>query len=287
MMSDMTLFDYLYKEEKDLFNSGYNYPEWLTTSRRDTIQDMALYDFGNRKLRPYLLRIPEVEKEISPELETVIQDVILNFIDRNSYKYAALFQSEGFQYDPIENYNMTETMTNDVTETEYGRVDTRTLDKDSSDTRTYDLTDERTPDLTEERTPNLTDTHTLNSLTNTERDEIQGFNSSSYQDANRKTTVGTGSEDTTTTGTDTTTTTGTDTNTKSGTDTMVYSGTDTDTNTQSGKDTSTRNYTLNRYGNIGVQTTQDMIQKFRDVSDFSALTLLTHDIVNMITLRVY
>lgn len=287
MSDEMTLFEYLYIEEKDLFNSAYTYPEWLTSSRRDAIQDMALYDFGNREIRPYLLRIPEVDKEISPELETVIQDVILNFIDRNSYKYNALFQSEGFTYDPIENYNMTETMTDDTTETEYGRVDTRTLEKDSSDTRTYDLTDERTPDLTEERTPNLTDTHTLNSLTNTETDEIQGFNSSAYQDANRKTTVGTGSEDTTTTGSDTTTTTGTDTNTKSGTDTLVYSGTDTDTNTQSGKDTSTRNYTLTRTGNIGVQTTQDMIEKFRNIADFSALSILAHDIVNVITLRVY
>ena len=226
-----------------------------------------------RKIRPYLeylTTLPD-SQQITPSIDAVVKSAVLSYCKKWEYKYTGLFESEGYDYDPIENYNMIEVMKDDITELEYGRVDTRTLEKDSSDTRTYDLTDERTPDLSS--------THTLNSLTNTETDQIQGFDSSSWNDANKKTSVGTGS--------DTTTETGTDTNTKSGTDTLVYSGTDTDTNTQSGKDTHTRNYELTRSGNIGTTTSQMMVESERSLRNFSALQEFAHGLVNELTIGVY
>ena len=268
----MKLIDF-FEDGNHFFNSLITYPEYVTQAIRTATEDIAKYDYGLRDLRPYLLYLTTREdgQGITPSIDAVVKSAVVSFCKRYEYKFSSLFESEGFTYDPIENYNMTEIMKDDITEIDYGRTDTRTLDKDSSDTRTYDLTDERTPDLSS--------THTLNSLTNTETDQIEGFDSSDWQDANKKTSVGTGS--------DTTTETGTDTNTKSGTDTLVYSGTDTDTSTLSGKDTHTRNYELTRKGNIGVQTTQDMIQKFRDIADFSALQEFAHCLVNELTIGVY
>lgn len=274
---------------KHLFDSLTTYPDYITSDVKTEVEEICLYDYGQRKIRPYIERLTKEEWQggITPSLETVIQWAVLSFIKKWSYKYGVLFSSEGFTYNPIENYSMLEVMTDDTTDITYGRTDTRTLVKDSADTRSLDYSDERTADLTEETTPDLTDTHTLNSLTNTETAEIAGFDSSSFSDADRKTNVGTGSETNTSTGTTTTTTSGTDTMAHSGTDTMTHSGTDTDTNVQSGTDSHVRNYELTRTGNIGTVTAQDMIEQEREIGNFSAISEFAHDLVNAITIGVY
>lgn len=282
----MKISEYLIEEQESLFDSGYPYPEFLSNAIENQIEDIALYDYGNREIRPYLISLTE-RGEISPELSTVIQNAVYSYIIRNSYKYEGLFESEEITYDPIENYSMTEIMTDDTTEIEYGRTDTRTLEKDSSDSRTLNLSECRDVDVTDTRTANLTDTHTLDNLTSTDTEQIAGFNSSGFSDANKKTTVGTGSETTATTGTDTNRQVGSEDTTHTGTDVTAYTGTDTDTNVQSGTDTHTRNYTLTRSGNIGVTTSEQMIMSFREVSNFSAVTELAHGIINAITIGVY
>ena len=140
------------------------------------------------------------------------------------------------EYKPLENYSMTEKMTNDVTQKAYGKTTTRT--DNLSHTKTGN--DTTTPDLTETETPNTT---------NTREHGVYGFNSQA--DA-----VPDATETDTETGTNTTTTTGT-----SRTD---YDTTESDTGTQtaadSGSDTETRNYQLTREGNIGVTTSQQMLE---------------------------
>ena len=300
----MNIVDYLYEGNSFFWEIG-NYPEWLTSDIKSDVETIALYDYGMRKIRPYLeyLTTRENASHVTPDIDTVIKNAIEGYINKNSYKFSTLFATENFQYNPIENYDMTEVMTDDTTETTYGKVSTLTKAKDSqdertldySDNRTLDYSDDRTLDTADETTPDLTDTHTLNSLTNTETDQIEGFNSSTWQDANKKTSVGTGSETNTTTGTSTTTHTGTDNVSHSGTDNVSHSGTDTvahtgmdtDTDRLSGKDTAVRNYELTRNGNIGVTTSQQMIEQEREVADFSAIAELTHGIINAITIGVF
>lgn len=274
---------------KHLFNDLQTYPDFITSDVKSTVEDICLYDYGQRKIRPYIERLTKEDWPggITPTLETVVQFAVTSFIKKNVYKYTTLFATEGFTYNPIENYAMLEVMTDDTTDITYGRTDTRTLVKDSADTRSLDYADERTANLSDETTPDLTETHTLNSLTNTETTEIEGFDSSTFSDSDRKTNVGTGSETTTNTGTTTTTTTGTDTMSHTGTDTMTHSGTDTDTNVQSGTDTHVRNYELTRTGNIGTVTAQDMVSQEREIADFSAVSEFTHDLINAITIGVY
>lgn len=283
----MRLIDYI-EDNNTFFNNSYTYPEFITSTIKDNIEDIITYDYGMRQLRPYLEYLARpIPGTVTPELETVVQNAVLNHITKYAYKYSTLFGTEQFEYNPIENYNMVETMTDDTTETTYGKKDTITHEKDSSDTRTLDTADNRTLNTSDAETQNLLDTHTLVNLTTTKTDEIAGFNSSGFSDANRSTDVGTGSETNANTGTDTTLHTGTDDVTHTGTDTLVRSGTDTDESTLSGKDTNVRNYELTRSGNIGVTTSQQMIESERNVADFSALSELAHGIVNAITIGVW
>ena len=261
----MRLHNYLLSGHT-LFDAEATFPSWLTSDIIHSVEEIALYDYGMRKIRPYLEHLTKHEREgITPTLETVIQWAVESFIARNDYKYKTLFETEEYDYDPIVNYDMVETM-DETTGVDYGRTDTRTLEKDTTDTRTLNYSDNRTVDMSDTRTPNLTET-----------EQIEGFNSSDFTDANK----------TTTAGTETTDTDGTDNVEHTGTDTMAHSGTDTDTNRATGTDTTDHDYTLTRKGNIGVMTTQNLVTEQRKVADFSAVSMFAHDLINAITIGVY
>ena len=139
------------------------------------------------------------------------------------------------EYNPIENYSMTEEMKDDETVTEYGKTTERTDDLAHAKTGT----ETTAPDLTEEETPDET---------NTNSGSVYGFDSSDPVPSTESTD----------------TRSGTNTRTTTGTSTLTYDTSDTNTGTQttedSGSDTQTRNYTLTRKGNIGVTTSQQMIE---------------------------
>lgn len=167
------------------------------------------------------------------------------------------------QYNPIENYSMIEQMANDITAYEHGKTTTRT----------DDLTHTKTG--TDTRTDNLTDTNTPATTTNI-ADKIHGFNSALGIPANEQTN----------------TTTGTDTTTHSGTEQHQYNLSDTDTGTQSirdtGTDTQTRNYRLTRSGNIGVTTSQQMLQSERELWQWNFFRdVVFPNLDSILTLRIY
>lgn len=145
--------------------------------------------------------------------------------------WAALQES----YKPLENYAMLERMTDDETVKEYGKTSTRTDNlqhrKTGSDTTT----------------PNLTDTETPNETRST-NSNLFGYNSAEGAPDSSAVETRTGSVTRATTGTTET----------------EYDTTDADTGTQSmedgGSDTETRNYLLTRTGNIGVTTSQQMLE---------------------------
>lgn len=127
---------------------------------------------------------------------------------------------------------------------------TNTVRKSGTDTTTYNLTEAET---------------------GTQANVTTGTNTTTYDTAE----ADTGTQTTQKTGSDSTeygtseTDTGTQTNRRSGTDTRTYNTTDTDdniiTDTEGGSDSHTRNYFLTRTGNIGVTTSQQMIQSERDL----------------------
>lgn len=225
----------------------------------------------------------------------------------NHVNWDKLWETLEFEYDPIENYSMTETMTDDQTVIEYGKTHTRTDDlehtRTGTETETPDITDQRTDNTTHTKTGTETDTPDLTEETTpdktiTQDNSIYGFNSVSASP--------TGSQEQTETGTETVTKTGTDeheydleekdtgtvTNKRTGTDEREYDLTDADTGTvvdeDEGSDTHTRNYVLTRQGNIGVTTSQQMIESERNLWIWNYFyNVVFPDVDRVLTINLY
>lgn len=214
---------------------------------------------GGKLISPLIQRVMNGDVLTSTEINTLATAIFK--IRGNSW--ARLYNTLGYEYNPIENYSMTETMTDDETVIEYGKTHTRT--DNLSHTKTGTETD----------TPNTTDTETPNT-TNTTEDNVFGFNSSEAVP----------------TGGNTVSATGTNTITHTGTDTTTYNTTDSDTGTQTeadtGNDTHTRNYTLTRSGNIGVTTSQQMIESERSLWLWNFfIDVVYPDVDKYLTLAIY
>ena len=285
----------------------------------------------------------------------------------NGERWAREWATMVSEYDPIENYNMEEEMSDDETVTEYGHTRTRTDNLAHSETRTDNLahsetrtdnlahsetrtdnlahSETRTDNLahSETRTDNLahsetrTDnlTHTVDEdetatpgITTTRQDSVRGFNSSSDVNTDKSVESASGSStrarDVTEHDTGTVGTTGSNTGTQatqgSNTGTQQIAGTDTgtqstqgsntgtqqvagtDTGTQAtqgtntgtqtdaetGSDTQTRNYKLTRKGNIGVTTTQQMLESERQLWQWSYFyDVVFPDIDELLTMPLY
>lgn len=155
------------------------------------------------------------------EIASIIFDLFGKIWDR-------LWDVYNAEYNPINNYDMTEE-SEDVKTVEYGRTDTNTFAHGRTDTRTDNLTQTDTPTTTQ-----------------TKEENIYGFNDNSEDGSPaNKSVITDGGQNVTT---------------NTGTLTNRVTGTDTDTNVQSGVDTHRVTHSLTRSGNIGVTTTQQMIQ---------------------------
>lgn len=161
---------------------------------------------------------PLVRSGIDP-LTNTLETAARHFLAELLYnmcgqRWQKLWDTLSFEYNPIENYKMTEEMDGDTTDITYGNTETDTLVHGKTQTRTDNLTE-------------VSETG------------IQGFNSASYSASDKYTTDNTGTQ------------------------TYADTGTDTNTKARTGKDTHERNYTLTRSGNIGVTTSQQMIESER------------------------
>ena len=249
---------------------------WATDVQSQSLDiEYFLNRSGNKYCSPMVSKLCGGEILTTENIDIICNILVSLYGENWNREYAVL----SFDYNPIENYSMTENMTNDITEIEHGHILTRVLD----------TTDERTPNVTEERTDNLThgktgtETTTPN-LTSTTDNGITGFNS--------ETDVRTGETQTTNTGTNeveyntSNTDSGTVTTTTTGTDTTTQSGNVTDTN--SGKDTHTHNYELTRSGNIGVTTSQQMVESEITLWRWNFFNdVVFPDIDRVLTLMIY
>lgn len=186
---------------------------------------------GDKYISPAIEKVMEDDELSASEITLFATALVALYGDNWTKQYATLSAS----YDPIKNYDMTETMTDDETVTDYGKTHTMT----------NNLTDTATPDLTNE---------TAN--------DAYGFNSTDAVP------------------------TGGSTVTASGTNTLTKTGSVTDTDT--GSDTQTRNYTLTRSGNIGVTTSQQMIQSEHDLWKWNFFReVVFPNVDEVLALRVY
>lgn len=214
---------------------------------------------GDKIISPLVEKIKTGDTLTEPE-KTLLATSILAVCGVN---WGKQWETLLFEYDPIENYSMREQLTDDKTVDEYGKTRTRTDNLQHTKTGT------------EQDTPNLKDTITPN-LTTTDENVVHGFNSTDGVPSDEQTKRAAGTSETA----------------RTGTDTRTYNTTDADTGTQTdndgGSDVRTRNYTLTRSGNIGVTTSQQMIESERALWMWNFFqNVVFPDIDRVLTIQVY
>ena len=165
------------------------------------------------------------------------------------------------EYNPLENYDRMEDWTD-------------TGNKGNNLTRTLNNKDKRTLNTEDKETRNTTDTTTYNS-TMTDTKEVSAFDSSQYQPSEKDTGAHTGN--------DTIKGTGTDTFNHTGTDTMDHSGTITDKGIENTKDT----HAGRIHGNIGVTTSQQMLEAELDIAKWNIYEQITDLFLTEFIIPVY
>ena len=264
-----------------------HHPDWIPNqSAAETLDIEYLYNHsGDKIVSPLVKKLLPDSGKLTTLAYVEIAEILGHLFGPSWDKEFATYAAE---YDPISNYDMEETMTDDETVTEYGRTNVRTDDTQSQ--RTDDTQSQRTDDTMNERTDDTTLLHTQNlthvksgtetqapAITVETGDSVYGFNSATAVPSTDRTEVSSGQDtktynvtDTDTdsqtdkaTGTVSTSNTGTVTEENTGTVTVENTGTVRSADT--GSDTQTRNYTLTRKGNIGVTTSQQLLQAERDL----------------------
>lgn len=253
--------------------TSYNVP-WVDVNAIDL--DMEY--FGNKsgdKLTSPLVDKLLVNDVITDENLNRLASILASIYGENWLK---LWQTLKFEYNPIENYDMTETGT------ETGTVGTvRSGSKNETDTRNKSRTSNDTGESTQTETPAEVIT-TTGEGTSKKDTNVYGFNSDVPG-------VPSDSE----TDTDTTKTT----ETHSGTNTTKLNtkqdGTETENESivvdgsESGNETRTDDlkHTLNRHGNIGVTTSQQMIESERQLWLWVFFDVVFADVDKILTSPIY
>lgn len=245
---------------------------------------------GEKIVAPLIDRyIKKNENRVNPSELTNLQRLALaNILFRKfANKWTRLYAIESAEYNPIQNYSMVEEETPDISHkhsvsNNYADLETRVINKDITRTETatndFEITDERKvkTDMTVE-----TDTET--------NADIYAFNSNSPT----PTTDATGNSTVHTTGADTN---NKETNTHNQTGGMQTretangnDNTETLTRTQTGytEDTESGTRTLTRSGNIGVTTSQQMIQSEIELWQWNFIESVFADVDSVLTIQVY
>lgn len=242
---------------------------------------------GNKIISPLIDQILKndniTDNKLPENRLTQLANLIYTMYNNKWQRLWSVTQSE---YNPIENYNMVENG-NGTNETEHGETITRTdnTTKNINSTRTDNLTHAKTG--TETETPNITETNTPN-LTHTVESDIYGFNSTDGQPANSGTERNTGTDTVTRTGTQQKTYNVNDADT--GTQGTVSEERDTGTQTHAhtGTDTETNEHELTRHGNIGVTTSQQMLQSEIELWQWNFFNnVLFPDLDSVLSIHVY
>ena len=231
---------------------------------------MGLYEYDNSMFQG--LQVPEglnreaVINEIllqCAELEVVYPDIdimklaITTWSIANQYTWEKLYDTMVVNYNPIWNVDAT------VTDTLSGS-ESRDISRSGSgsNNRTVNLADNETVNLADNETVNITDT-----------EAVKGFNSDAWADSHKNTKAGT--DNIAHTGTDNTTHTGTDNISMSDSESVDDDLTRSETRTQ------------RRTGNIGVTTTQQMLEQERAIAEFNMINYIAQSFKQRFCLLIY
>lgn len=250
---------YLHNLDDDLFKN-LTLPEGID---KDTLTDNILLrgsDFEVLYADPYF-----------------VQDAIGLWSRKWNRTFTKWIEALSIEYSPLENYDRKE----DWSDTLNRGVKTNAR-RDSGNTRTFDNQDQRTLDTQNQLTLDSQNQRTLDTTEINER-QVSAFDSSAYQPS-EKTTI---END----GTDTMNNTGTETTNNTGTDTMNYTGTITDEFGEGSSGSETENSKTVRdgriHGNIGVTTSQQMLQAELDIAEWNIYEHITDLFLSEFVIPIY
>lgn len=204
---------------------------------------------GEKFVAPLIDLVVTTPQPSTDNLNTIADTILGLYLN----KWNKLYETLSLEYNPIENYRMVETETGSGTTTSNGTT-----------TNTENTTMSGT-------TSNTTHSETSNSRDTTTDNMIFGFNSSSAKNSDQVVTSETGSSDSD--GTSSTT----DSN----------EGSSTNNGTVSNEGTTNTNRELTRSGNIGVTTSQQMIESERYLWEWNFFEIVFRDVDYLLTLQVY
>lgn len=245
-----------WSEGQGIFNAlnNFNVP-WKSMEMSNRL-DIAYHgnNSGSKIISPLVKRILGDDNVISDEKAIKIAGAIWAVYGEN---WSKLFKTLSFEYNPIENYDMTET------EAETG-----------SSTNTRNSNGENRGNVATTNTGTIGDTtNSTETGTSANHNDMFGFNSDNAVGADNQNSEA--SRTTNSTNTQTLNTVNSEDRNLTNTETINDSG------------SNSTNRTLTRHGNIGVTTSQQMLQSERDVWMWYFYTVVFRNIDSMLTLFIY
>lgn len=293
----MTINDYITLVGSNPFTNAdfivNGYAPLNDTTFQSVLSDYISFNHGNLNVR-YTL-----EDSVTNN-PSILQNAIVNWYNSHKYQYETLYNTTLLKYEPLQNYDRTEEVTDNTersgnNDTTFGsRVDTSTANNTTNiGAQDNTNTDNETTKIGTINTETNSSTSKKGSETNEK--EVAPYDSETYYNQEKDTLSFTNRTDTnnstTTTNarTDTRTNTNTekvgareDTTTSSSSNTF---GGHTDTTSQNENETYTHNSHIS--GNIGVTTSQQMLQSEREVAYFNFVSIVAHDIIKLIAICIY
>ena len=235
--------------------------EWLKWEESDLFTELTLPEGIDKDILTNNILIRGGEFEVVFSDPHFMQKAIGNWGKKWYRTFEKWIDALNIEYNPLENYDRME----DYTDTT-NRGLTSSGRKDSGNTRTFDNEDKETLDRTDELTHDTTqeNEHT-----------VSAYDSSTYQPADKNVTDMEGTETTTHTGTDT----------------FNHTGTITDEYGEgvsgSEKENTTAKHTGRLHGNIGVTTSQQMLEAELDVAKWNIYEHITDIFLEEFIIPIY
>ena len=275
----------------DFMTNGY--APLNDTTFQSVLTDYISFNHGELNIR-YRLEDSVLENP------SIIQNIIVNLYNANKYKYETLYNTTLLKYEPLQNYDRTEEVKDNTERT--GNNDT-TFGSRTDTSTTNNTTNIGAQDNTnkDEETTKIgainTETNSSTSKKGSESSEkeVAPYDSETYYKQEKDTLSFTNRSDTN--NSKTTTNARTDTRTNNSTEklgaredttrgsTSNTFGEHTDATNRNENETYTHKSHI--YGNIGVTTSQQMLESEREVAYFNFVSIVVHDIIKLIAICIY
>ena len=304
----LTLNKYMEDNEVPFFNT-IDYVPFNDSNFVDMLNEWCKFNHGSLQIRPL------IEDELKTDAD-VIRKRVTNLINVRKYKYTRLYDTTLLEYNPIENYSMTEEGTDTTTASGTKTDDLGAYSDTTSGTDTTTITDSKTENIgAYEDAITSTTTNDIAKMTTTTKNDttdtgsetherkVAPFDSDTYSEQEMNT--DTFKDRKNTTNTETIASPHTDTTTKrdnmtSGARENSTTTTTTDSlqhgmshnissrsNSYTDESSGTTMHKFTRSGNIGVTTSQQMLESERDIALFNFIGIVAHDIIKSICICIY